>query len=153
MLLTATNLELLDGVKVKLTFIDGKIIRYDMAKMFEKYPCLIALKENHDLFLNGHLDKRGYGIIWNDELDVDVMTIYEDGELVGIKELSINQKIGLLLMKAREDQGVTQVELSKRTHIDQADISKFEKGLSNPTLSTITKLFSALNKQIEIIIK
>lgn len=50
-----------------------------------------------------------------------------------------------------EDMNVTQVELSKMSHIDQGDISKIEKGLGNPTIAKINKLFKALDKSISLI--
>ena len=146
----AIEVKFLKGVKVELTFADGKIIRYDMSKLFSKYPQLEELRKNRTLFENGHLDKGGYGVIWNDELDFDAMSIYEDGELVAEVETSINLQIGTLLIKAREETNVTQVELAKKSHIDQGDISKIEKGIGNPTISKINKLFSALGKTIRI---
>lgn len=76
----ATHIEFLEDVTVEVHFQDGKIIRYDMSKMFSQYPQLKTLKENRKLFESGHLDPGGYGIIWNDDLDFDVTSIYEDGE-------------------------------------------------------------------------
>ena len=45
---------------------------------------------------------------------------------------------------------VTQVELSKKAHIDQGDISKIERGIGNPTLVKINKLFKALGKSLSL---
>lgn len=149
MFISATNLIFLEDVKLELIFLDGKIIRFDMSKLFDKISCLKILQDR-SLFLSGHLDKGGYGIIWNDDIDIDVMTIYEEGEVVGSVSPSLNQKIGLLLMKTREEKGITQMQLARLSHIDQADISKLEKGIGNPTLSKINKLFSALEKEIDV---
>ena len=150
MFIRALSVVFLENTTVELTFQDGKIIRYDMSKMFSKYPQLVALKDNRKLFENGHLDPGGYGIIWNDELDFDAMSIYESGDLIGYSQTTLNQKIGVLLTKTREEQKVTQTELSRRTNIDQSDISKIEKGLGNPTLAKLSKLFNALGKQINL---
>lgn len=149
MFISATDLIFLEDVKLKLTFLDGKIIRFDMSKLFDKISCLKKLQDR-SLFLSGHLDKGGYGIIWNDDIDIDVMTIYEEGEVVGSVSTSLNQKIGLLLMKTREEKGITQMQLAQLSNIDQADISKLEKGIGNPTLSKINKLFSAIGKEINV---
>lgn len=150
MFIRALSVVFLENTTVELTFQDGKIIRYDMSKMFSKYPQLVVLKDNRKLFENGHLDSGGYGIIWNDELDFDAMSIYESGDLIGYSQTTLNQKIGVLLTKTREEQKVTQTELSRRTNIDQGDISKIEKGLGNPTLAKLSKLFNALGKQINL---
>ena len=149
MFISATNLIFLDGVKLELTFQDGKIIRFDLSSLFDKISSLKEL-QNRELFLSGYLDKGGYGIIWTDEVDIDTMTIYEDGEVVGYAPTTLNQKIGILLMKTREEKGITQMQLAKLSHIDQGDISKLEKGIGNPTLAKINKLFDALGKGIDV---
>lgn len=150
MLINALELRFLEDVTIELTYLDGKIIRYDMSRLFSKYPQLEELRNNRKLFLSGHLDPAGYGVIWNDELDVDTNSIYECGEFVRMTETTINQQIGILLAKAREEMNMTQVELSKKSHIDQADISKIEKGLGNPTIAKINKLFTALGKSVSL---
>lgn len=147
----ATDVTFLDNVIVEVTFQDGKIIRYDLSRMFSKFPQLKELETNRKLFESGHLDPGGYGIIWNDELDFDASSIYEDGELVGHSDVPINQQIGILLAKTREEQNITQVELSKRSNVDQGDISKIEKGLGNPTIAKLNKLFKALGKSISVV--
>ena len=151
MFIRATGIRFLEGVVLEMTFQDGKRIRYDMSKMFSKYPQLKELQTNRGLFESGYIDAGGYGVIWNDDLDFDAMSIYEDGEVVGQVETTINQQIGFLLTKTREEADITQVELSKRSRIDQGDISKIEKGLGNPTIAKINKLFKALGKSIALI--
>lgn len=148
----ALAVKFLEDVTLEMTFQDGKVIRYDMSKMFNKYPQLEELRRNRELFINGRLDVGGYAVIWNDDLDFDATSIYDDGELVGIIETPLNQQIGFLLAKTRDDMNVTQVELSKMSHIDQGDISKIERGIGNPTLAKINKLFKALGKSISLTI-
>ena len=146
----AIKVEFLEDVKLELTFQDGKIVRYDMSKLFSKYPQLEELRQNRELFLGGRLDACGYGVIWNDNLDIDATSIYESGEVVGRVETTINQQIGVLLARTREEQNITQVELSKLSHVDQGDISKIERGLGNPTIAKISKIFNALGKNISL---
>ena len=148
--MNATKVRFLEDVTLELTFQDGKVIRYNMARLFSKYPQLEELRRNRKLFLSGHLDVGGYGVIWNDELDIDATSVYECGEVVGHEDTTINQQIGVLLATTREGQGLTQVELSKLSHVDQGDISKIEKGLGNPTIAKINKLFKALGKSISL---
>ena len=108
------------------------------------------LRKNRKLFESGHLDVGGYAVIWNDDLDFDATGIYEDGIVVGQEETTINQQIGVLLAKTRNELNITQTELSKISHIDQGDISKIEKGLGNPTIGKIKKLFESLGQKITI---
>lgn len=54
------------------------------------------------------------------------------------------------LIDARKSNGITQQELSKRTGITQADISKLENGNANPSVKTLKKLAKGLNMQLKI---
>ena len=146
----ALAVKFLEDVTLEMTFQDGKVIRYYMSKMFNKYPQLEELRRNRELFINGRLDVGGCAVIWNDDLDFEATGVYEYGELVDIIETPLNQQIGFLLAKARDEMNVTQVELSKMSHIDQGDISKIERGIGNPTLAKINKLFKALGKSVSL---
>ena len=144
----AIKVKFLEDVKLEMTFQDGKVIRYDMSQMFEKYPQLEELRRNRKLFESGHLNLTGFAVVWNDELDFDATSIYDDGEVVGFIETPLSQQLGALLAKTRDEMNVTQKELSKKSRIDQGDISKIERGLGNPTIAKISKLFKALGKSV-----
>ena len=78
--LRALKVEFLEDVVVQVTYQDGKVIRYDMSQMFEKYPQLEELRRNRKLFESGHLDLTGFAVIWNEELDFDATSIYVSGK-------------------------------------------------------------------------
>lgn len=147
---SAIKVKFLEDVKLEVTFQDGKVIQYDMSRMFKKYPQLEELRRNRKLFLSGKLDGLGDGIEWNDDLDFSCPSIYECGTLVGFEETTLNQKVGLLIIKTREAKGITQTQLSRLSKIDQGDISRIEQGLGNPTLRKISKIFDALGTQLDI---
>lgn len=46
-------------------------------------------------------------------------------------------KYGGILRACRERAGLTQEELAHRVNINQSDISKFESGVKEPTISTV----------------
>ncbi|MBR2741606.1 helix-turn-helix transcriptional regulator [Candidatus Saccharibacteria bacterium] len=94
-----------------------------------------------------------YGIRWNDDLDIEAETIYQDGELVRTTKLPINFEIAYMVSSARAKSGLSQAKLSELTGIDQADISKIENGLSNPSISTLERIAKALRADLEISIK
>ena len=54
------------------------------------------------------------------------------------------------LIDARKKLGLTQQQLAERTKINQADISKIEKGTSNPSLNTLKKLAKGMNMRLKI---
>lgn len=149
MLISAEKLEFLEGTKVQLTFVDGKIISFDMSSMSLKYPHFKKLT-NRDFFLTGHLDIGGYGIVWDDKIDFSCSSIYECGEIVGYAKRNINQQLAREILYAREKAGLTQVQLSKLSGIDQGDISRIEDGKGNPSLKKIEKIAKALNAEVSI---
>ena len=86
----AIELKLLEGTALEVLFQDGLVKRYDVRALFTKYPQLKQL-EDRDLFLSGRMTG-AYGIVWNDDLDIETETIYEDGETVR-KEVLIDYRI------------------------------------------------------------
>ena len=54
------------------------------------------------------------------------------------------------MLRAREQQHLSQRQLSERTGITQADISKIETGEANPTLQTLKRLAEAMGMSLQI---
>lgn len=54
------------------------------------------------------------------------------------------------IMKARAQMGLTQKQLSERTGISQADISRIERGTANPSLKTLQRIATALGRRVQI---
>ena len=141
----ALNLNFKQGTKLEVTFQDGQVKLYDMSVLFDKYPQLEALK-NRDFFLSGKL--KSYGIIWNDKLDIESETIYQEGETVRIEDVPAKVMIAYTVSTARNNAGLSQAQLSQKTGIDQSDISKIEHGTANPSISTLDRIAKALNTKI-----
>lgn len=51
---------------------------------------------------------------------------------------------------ARKSQNITQKELSKRTGITQADISRIETGVRNPSLNMLKKLADGMGMYLKL---
>lgn len=51
---------------------------------------------------------------------------------------------------ARKESGLTQKELATRTGVDQADISKLERGGGNPTLALLQRLAQGMNMRVAV---
>jgi DNA-binding Xre family transcriptional regulator len=70
-------------------------------------------------------------------------------EFVALGELIFLHQVMASLKKERERQGLTLADLSDRTGIDQAALSKLETGShGNPTLETLYRIAQALGKVI-----
>ena len=147
----AIDLKFLDGTAMAVTFQVGMVKRYDMSALFSKYPHLRAL-EDRELFLSGKL-MGAYGIYWNDELDIEAETIYEDGETIKKEEITIHPASAHAVSAARALAGLSQKQLAALTGIDQSDISKIERGVANPSVATLDRIAAALGGKLTITIE
>lgn len=141
----------LEGTVLEMTFQDGLVKRYDMRTLFPKYPQLKQL-EDRELFVAGRL-LGAYGIVWNDDLDMEAETIYEDGETIRKENLALHAASAQAVSAARAAAGISQKELAERTGIDQSDISKIERGIANPSTATLERIAKALGGQLSISIR
>lgn len=66
------------------------------------------------------------------------------------KKPDINHLLAYQLALARDNARMTQKEFSERTGIYQADISKIERGIGNPSLSTLKRLADDLGMELRI---
>lgn len=54
------------------------------------------------------------------------------------------------MIDARKESGFTQKELSEKTGINQADISKLERGNANPSLRTLKRLAAGMGCTLKV---
>ena len=71
--------EVLPGFKLKVKFENDAIKIYDVSVLVDKYPCFIKLKDNPDLFNSIKVDAGGYGVSWDDDLDISCNELWENG--------------------------------------------------------------------------
>lgn len=136
------------GTTLQVLFSDGITKQYDVLLFANKYPQLNKLN-NRKLFIKGKLFGTS-AIVWNDELDIDVDVIYEDGNIVENADDACEVLLGYQIKQARLKKQLTQFELSNKIDIDQADLSKIENGKLCPSLSTIKRIAKGLNTKITI---
>lgn len=84
------------------------------------------------------------GSSW-DELEKELFTPEEIAES-DARVAIINE-----LIKAREENGITQKQLEAMSGIKQPVISRMEKGTTDPQLSTVLKILNSLGKTIQIV--
>lgn len=60
-------------------FKNGTIKIYDLKPLFKKIKIFNKLKENEELFQKVKVNEGGYGISWNDEIDLSAEEIWENG--------------------------------------------------------------------------
>jgi ribosome-binding protein aMBF1 (putative translation factor) len=59
--------------------------------------------------------------------------------------------IALELIRLREKHGLTQHQLAARCGMDQADISRIERGSTSPTARTLQRIANALDADLRLV--
>lgn len=82
------------------------------------------------------------------KLDINE-TQNEDNEIEKI-EYDINAEISELIQSVRKDVGLSQKQLSEKTKIPQANISKIENGHYIPSIEILKRIADALGKRLVV---
>ncbi len=68
----------------------------------------------------------------------------------GYDDLEASYSLIETLIRARNEEGITQAELAKRTGIAQSELSKIETGEANPSLRRINRIAKGLGRKVQI---
>ena len=76
------NVSALQDFKLSVQFSEGVTKIYDVKPLFEKWSAFKSLERNAEEFYSVSVDVGGYGVVWNDELDLSCDELYANGEVV-----------------------------------------------------------------------
>lgn len=140
----------LSDLRLSVLFQNGVEKEYDIHYLYSVSPQFKEFEINSDLFEQVQVDCGGYGLSWNDNLDLDAEDIWENGIEICIHDIDVVFLLAESLMKMRDKAGMTQKQLAEATGIYQADISKIERGLANPSLSTLKRLADGMGAKLKL---
>ena len=69
----------LPDFKLSVQFSEGVTKLYDVKPLFTRIPAFRYLEEHPDEFYSVNVDVGGYGIVWNDDLDLSCDELWEHG--------------------------------------------------------------------------
>lgn len=72
----------LPDYRLSVQFTEGITKIYDVKPLFSKWEAFQILKQMPELFFNVEVDIGGYGILWNDNLDLSCDELFENGETI-----------------------------------------------------------------------
>lgn len=75
------NVTVLPDYKILILFSEGVTKIYNVKELIKKNPMFQNLK-NEELFYNVEVDVGGYGIIWNDDIDISCDELFEKGKTI-----------------------------------------------------------------------
>jgi len=147
----ASKVKFLDRTVIEVYFESGEIKQLDVSTLFREYEELAPLSDP-ELFKTGKLITPT-NVAWGVFIDLDLEIVYDRGTTVGsytYKSDALRKKIGKAVSQARKARSLTQAKLSEKSGIDQSDISKIERGLTNLSIDTLERLASAMGCELSI---
>ena len=147
-----TSLATLPDYILLVGFANGEFKQFDLKPLINKYPPFATLKDVGGLYEQAAIDAGGYGIVWNDDLDISAEGIYEKGVPCAPPDDIEKYRQSLLseLVKARQNAGLSQKQLEILSGIAQPCIARTEKGTTDPKLSTLLKMLEPLGLTLSI---
>lgn len=77
-----TSVSPLLGYRLSVRFADGVTKLYDMRQVFERWPQFRRLMKEDGGFESVAIDVGGYGIVWDDELDLSADELWHNGRRI-----------------------------------------------------------------------
>lgn len=147
-----TSLATLPDYVLLVGFSSGEFKQFDLKSLMNKYPPFAALKNVNGLYEQAKIDAGGYGIVWNDDLDISAEGIYEKGVACSAPDDIEKYRQNLLsaLVRARQNAGLSQKQLEILSGVAQPCIARTEKGTTDPKLSTVLKMLEPLGLTLSI---
>ncbi len=66
-------------------------------------------------------------------------------------EVAARRAVGVAVARARKASGLTQVQLAQAASVQQAEVSRIERGHANPTVSTLARIAQATGSRLELV--
>ena len=76
------NVVPLNDSRLSVQFCEGVTKVYDVKPLFDKHHAFKMLKDNQTLFKQVAVGPGGYGVIWNDNLDLACDELFNNGEII-----------------------------------------------------------------------
>ena len=152
MFVKITSVTALPDYVLLVGFSTGEFKQFDLKPLIDKYPPFKSLVEVEGLYGQVKIDVGGYGLEWNDDLDISADGIYEKGVTSEPPRNmdAYKQKLVEEFVKARKSMGLSQKQLEILSGVPQACIARTEKGITDPQLTTLLRLLEPLGLTLSI---
>ena len=139
---------------IGVLFEDGIFKKYDLEPLAAKWPVFNALRYRK-LFESAQVDAGGYGIVWNEDIDIAAEEIYFNGQdwPDAPREDDAVAELVARFVELRKKVKMTQQQVADKTGINQSSIARMENGGRAPQLATILRLFDAVGYDLKPVAK
>lgn len=114
------------GYRLLVHFTEGQAKTYDLTPLFAQHPVFMDLQTDPGLFEQVKTDPGGYGISWNDDLDLSCDELWENGKPVSTpfdRLLSLSDATDLWGL----NESTLRKAISYRKLVEGVDVQKFGK--------------------------
>ncbi len=84
---------------------------------------------------------------WSD----DARRVHEAVSREFAAEVAARRAVGVAVARARKASGLTQVQLAQAASVQQAEVSRIERGHANPTVSTLARIAQATGSRLDLV--
>ncbi len=148
------SIELLPDFIIKAEFVCNVRKLYDVKPLFGKYKAFIPLKEVKGLFMQAYVDSGGYGVSWNDDIDIAADEIWYNGKTILNDEDDILQYLKVVAEETSPEiiiKAINEVakikgfnDLAQKMGVGRESLYKSLNGETKPRFETIYKVLQAL---------
>ncbi len=139
----------LDNYELLVWFEGGESKVYDVEPLFDKWESFAVLSDRA-LFESVKVDAGGYGISWNDGIDLACNELYSNGKLLNLVSKE-KTKVMYSMVSARKENGMSQKALSEASGVQQPVIARAESGVTSPQIDTVLKILMPLGKTLAVV--
>jgi len=152
MFIKITSLATLPDYILLVGFNDESFKQFDLKPLINKYLPFKSLVDVEGLYEQAKIDIGGYGIVWNEELDISADGLYEQGVpcLPPADVEKFSKQLIAEFVLARKNANISQKQLEILSGIAQPCIARTEKGVTDPKLSTLLKMLEPLGLTLSI---
>lgn len=139
----------LDDLKLLVWFEGGEVKTYSMAALVHSHESFAPLADR-TLFASVRVDAGGYGISWNDDIDLAGNELYDNGVPFDLQSRE-HRRVVSELVSARQQSGLSQGRLEEASGVRQPVIARMESGSTSPQLDTMLKVLAPMGKTLRVV--
>ena len=137
------------GMSLVVWFEGGEARLYDVGPLLSRWPAFEALRDEA-LFNSVKIVARGYGIAWNDDVDLSCDELFHNGRRIDFIEAG-KDRIAAEVVMARSEAGLSQSGLESASGVSQPVIARLERGETAPQVDTLLKVLAPLGKTLAVV--
>lgn len=132
-----------------LWFADGETRLLESSEVVRNHAGYEALLDAK-VFCGARLAAEGYGVSWDDGLDMGCKELYECSKEINVVDLE-GQRLISGVVEARHEKGLSQAKLASAAGVKQPVVARLETGVNSPRLDTLLKVLTPLGKTLEVV--